>query len=91
MSPLRPCNRPGPWALGRASALIAATLLLPLRAVPVVMAAMAMAAVTALSLAAVPMTAVVAARLALLRGALVVVSRFRPLLARRVAVELPHG
>ena len=77
------------------SALVAATLFLSLRAVSVVTAAVAMAlalaVVTALSLAAVPITPVVAARLALLRGALVVVSRFRPLLARRVAVELPHG
>ena len=73
------------------SALIAATLLLPLRAVPVVMAALAVATVTALSLAAVPMTAVVAARFNRLRRPLALLSRLRPLLARSVAVELPHG
>lgn len=49
-----------------------------------------LAAVAALALAAVAITAVVAALLALLWRPLAIVPRLRPLLARRVAVELPH-
>ena len=82
-----------PRALRKASALVAATLLLPLRAVAVLATAVALAiaAVTALSLAAMTVASVVAARFALLRWPRVVLSRLRPLLARSVAVELPHG
>ena len=93
MSPTRPCRSPSRWPLARRrSALIAATLLWPLRrTVSRVPPAVAVAVVALTSLPAVPLTAVVAARLALLRRALAVVSRLRALLARRVAVELPHG